>query len=215
VSPHDGDVPFEDDPTGMRALLSSLPDPGPMPDDLVARIQASLLSESRSRAADAQTPHAIPQPPVATARHGASIPASRKRPLGQWIFGLAAAGLVVAGGGYAPCAGPLAGVTQRGGRLDGLRRGWKSTQPPRPSPRAMRAVRPRRLPTTPPSRGRSRSTEEDPPIRLRASRMRPIASCAEPRTPGRAVSPPTAPLGTATASRPASLHSASVQGTAR
>jgi hypothetical protein len=80
VSPHDGDVPFEDDPTGMRALLSGLPDPGPMPDDLVARIQASLLSESRSRAADAQTPHAIPQPPVAPNRHGASIPASRKRP---------------------------------------------------------------------------------------------------------------------------------------
>ena len=101
MSPHDGDVPFEDDPTGMRALLSSLPDPGPMPDDLVARIQASLLSESRSRAADAQTPHAIPQPPVAPNRHGASIPASRKRPVGQWIFGLAAAGVVVAGGGYA------------------------------------------------------------------------------------------------------------------
>lgn len=30
------------DPTGMRALLRGLPDPGPMPDDLVARIQASL-----------------------------------------------------------------------------------------------------------------------------------------------------------------------------
>ena len=30
------------DPTGMRALLRGLPDPGPMPDDLVARIQHSL-----------------------------------------------------------------------------------------------------------------------------------------------------------------------------
>lgn len=30
------------DPTGMRALLRGLPDPGPMPDDLVHRIQASL-----------------------------------------------------------------------------------------------------------------------------------------------------------------------------
>ncbi|GAA4115830.1 hypothetical protein GCM10022415_12510 [Knoellia locipacati] len=30
------------DPTGMRALLRGLPDPGPMPDDLVARIQSSL-----------------------------------------------------------------------------------------------------------------------------------------------------------------------------
>jgi hypothetical protein len=116
VSPHDGDVPFEDDPTGMRALLSSLPDPGPMPDDLVARIQASLLSESRSRAADAQTPHAIPQPPVAPNRHGASIPASRKRPVGQWIFGLAAAGVVVAGGGYA-LRGAAGGSDAAGGAV--------------------------------------------------------------------------------------------------
>ncbi|MEO6021234.1 MAG: hypothetical protein ABIP45_13390 [Knoellia sp.] len=32
------------DPTGMRALLRGLPDPGPMPEDLVQRIQASLAS---------------------------------------------------------------------------------------------------------------------------------------------------------------------------
>lgn len=38
MSTHDDDT----DPTGMRALLRGLPDPGPMPDDLVARIQASL-----------------------------------------------------------------------------------------------------------------------------------------------------------------------------
>ena len=37
----------DDDPTGMRALLSSLPDPGPMPDDLVARITASLAAEQQ------------------------------------------------------------------------------------------------------------------------------------------------------------------------
>jgi hypothetical protein len=41
-----------DDPTGMRALLSSLPDPGPMPPDLVARITASLASEQRNRERD-------------------------------------------------------------------------------------------------------------------------------------------------------------------
>ena len=35
---HDDADPIEHDPTGMRALLGSLPDPGPMPDDLVARI---------------------------------------------------------------------------------------------------------------------------------------------------------------------------------
>lgn len=34
------------DPTGMRALLSSLPDPGPMPADLVERITASLEQQA-------------------------------------------------------------------------------------------------------------------------------------------------------------------------
>jgi hypothetical protein len=38
-----------DDPTGMRALLGSLPEPGPMPADLVARITASLASEQQNR----------------------------------------------------------------------------------------------------------------------------------------------------------------------
>ncbi|MFC7490589.1 MULTISPECIES: hypothetical protein [unclassified Knoellia] len=33
------------DPTGMRALLRGLPDPGPMPDDLVRRIHASLAEQ--------------------------------------------------------------------------------------------------------------------------------------------------------------------------
>lgn len=36
----------EVDPTGMRALLSSLPEPGPMPADLVARITAALEQEA-------------------------------------------------------------------------------------------------------------------------------------------------------------------------
>lgn len=38
MSPHDD----ETDPTGMRDLLRGLPDPGPMPDDLVTRIESSL-----------------------------------------------------------------------------------------------------------------------------------------------------------------------------
>ncbi len=45
---HDDDAPVEHDPTGMRALLASLPDPGPMPDDLVARIAAALSAEASS-----------------------------------------------------------------------------------------------------------------------------------------------------------------------
>lgn len=39
----------EDDPTGIRALLSSLPDPGPMPPDLVDRITAALITERAAR----------------------------------------------------------------------------------------------------------------------------------------------------------------------
>lgn len=40
----------EPDPTGIRALLGSMPDPGPMPTDLVARITASLAAEQEARA---------------------------------------------------------------------------------------------------------------------------------------------------------------------
>ncbi|WP_157693059.1 hypothetical protein [Pedococcus dokdonensis] len=40
---------LEPDPTGIRALLSALPDPGPMPDDLVARITASIAHEQSAR----------------------------------------------------------------------------------------------------------------------------------------------------------------------
>ena len=39
----------EDDPTGVRALLSSLPEPDPMPAYLVERISASLAAEQASR----------------------------------------------------------------------------------------------------------------------------------------------------------------------
>ena len=39
----------EDDPTGVRALLSSLPEPEPMPAYLVDRISASLAAEQASR----------------------------------------------------------------------------------------------------------------------------------------------------------------------
>jgi hypothetical protein len=46
VTPHDDADPIEQDPTGMRALLGSLPDPGPMPEGLVARIAAALEDEA-------------------------------------------------------------------------------------------------------------------------------------------------------------------------
>ena len=56
---HDDRTPVEHDPTGMRALLSSLPDPGPMPDHLVARITAALAAE-----ADAAAGPAVDAPPA-------------------------------------------------------------------------------------------------------------------------------------------------------
>lgn len=43
------DESADDDPTGVRALLSALPDPGPMPADLVARITGSLQQEQEQR----------------------------------------------------------------------------------------------------------------------------------------------------------------------
>lgn len=46
TQPHDDGVPVEHDPTGMRALLAGLPDPGPMPDELVSRITAALAAEA-------------------------------------------------------------------------------------------------------------------------------------------------------------------------
>lgn len=40
---------FENDPTGMRDLLRSLPDPGPMPQDVADRITAALAQEQQDR----------------------------------------------------------------------------------------------------------------------------------------------------------------------
>jgi hypothetical protein len=45
------DPSHDDDPTGVRALLSSLPEPDPMPAHLVERINASLAAEQARRAA--------------------------------------------------------------------------------------------------------------------------------------------------------------------
>lgn len=85
VSPDlSADLPpdLEPDPTGIRALLSSLPDPGPMPDDLVARITASIAHEQAARGAS------VPEP-------GGTVLPLRRRGWGWQHLGAAAAAAVV------------------------------------------------------------------------------------------------------------------------
>lgn len=87
----DPDVEDVEDPTGIRALLQGLPDPGPMPADLVARIETRLaVEQSHHRSAG----HGI-------GARGDSIvdlaaERSRRRP-GRTLalLGAAAAGLMV------------------------------------------------------------------------------------------------------------------------
>lgn len=81
-----------DDPTGMRSLLSSLPDPAPMPGDVAARIEASLADaaeELRRRPADGEPG----RPPWASTRSRGGRASSRT------IAALAAGFLVIAGAG--------------------------------------------------------------------------------------------------------------------
>ena len=91
---------LDEDPTGIRALLGSLPDPGPMPDDLVARIQASLTAEQEARR-----------------RHDGSdgatvVPLAPRRRWGWKQLGVAAAAVAaVAVGLPALAGGGLGGVT--------------------------------------------------------------------------------------------------------
>jgi hypothetical protein len=59
-------APPDDDPTGVRALLSALPEPDPMPEHLVERINASLAAEQTQRAA--RTSSAPVTPLLTTAR---------------------------------------------------------------------------------------------------------------------------------------------------
>ena len=77
TAPHDfHPEALEEDPTGMRALLSSLPDPGPMPDDLVDRITASLAAEQAGPALDElaeRRRRRLPRRPVLVAAAAAAV----------------------------------------------------------------------------------------------------------------------------------------------
>ena len=90
----------DEDPTGIRALLGSLPDPGPMPDDLVTRIQASLAAEQAARGQHDESGGA----PV--------VPLASRRRWGWRQLGVAAAAVAaVAVGLPALAGGGLGGVT--------------------------------------------------------------------------------------------------------
>lgn len=88
---HDDDAQVENDPTGVRALLSSLPDPGPMPDTVFARISASLQEEQERREQQAAFGHDSSPGLISLAaeRH-------RRRPMRTLTYLGAAAGLAVA-----------------------------------------------------------------------------------------------------------------------
>lgn len=51
-SPHGRSSEHEHDPTGMRDLLASLPDPGPMPDHVMRDIQSALAKEQQQRSGE-------------------------------------------------------------------------------------------------------------------------------------------------------------------
>ncbi|WP_298752001.1 hypothetical protein [uncultured Serinicoccus sp.] len=95
VDPPEGHDPDdqEHDPTGVRALLSGLPDPGPMPEHLVHRIQTRLAVE-REHLVDAASHH----PLTGSADRVVDLAAERGRRRPGRTLGLlaaAAAGLAI------------------------------------------------------------------------------------------------------------------------
>ena len=68
-------APDEEDPTGIRALLGSLPAPGPMPDDVSRSISAALAREQEARAAQGSGSGNVA--PLARGRQGRRAGAAR------------------------------------------------------------------------------------------------------------------------------------------
>lgn len=82
------------DPTGVRALLAGLPDPGPMPDDLIQRIGARLEVERARQAEGASDPSVFAG--SGTDVVDLSDERSRRRPTRTLaLLGAAAVGLAV------------------------------------------------------------------------------------------------------------------------
>lgn len=116
---HDDPTPVEHDPTGMRDLLASLPDPGPMPEDLVARITAALAEESRAAQASfaAQAGRVADAPPT-TLDAGNVVPLRPHRPTLRHLAVAAAVVTAIGLGGAALGAwpssltGPIAALSE-------------------------------------------------------------------------------------------------------
>lgn len=96
---HETSEPEEVDPTGVRDLLSSLGDPGPMPPALVSRIQCSLDEAARERSATPPTPAAAPHPAAPALSTPTDLDAARSRRRARWVFPVAAAAAVLLVGG--------------------------------------------------------------------------------------------------------------------
>ncbi len=73
----------DEDPTGVRALLSALPEPGPMPAHVVARINASLAAAQTERSATSAGGSVTPL-----------VPGRQRRP-GRVLFAAAGAAAAV------------------------------------------------------------------------------------------------------------------------
>lgn len=99
------------DPTGVRTILSSLPDPAPMPEALVHRITASLAREEalREEAQHLGTVHSL------AAAHGPEGSLRRRRPLVHRLPAIAVAASIVVFAG----AVVLGVLTMNGGLVGG------------------------------------------------------------------------------------------------
>ncbi|NNG38441.1 hypothetical protein HJ588_04020 [Flexivirga sp. ID2601S] len=86
---------FDQDPTGMRDLLRSLPDPGPMPPAVTDRISAALAREQQARAGDDHTNVTPLARPTSSGMTGAPRTRGSRRPM-QVVGGLVAAAAVAA-----------------------------------------------------------------------------------------------------------------------
>ena len=114
--PKDDGSAMDHDPTGVRDLLSRLPAPGPMPDELVARITAALAAESDAARADggAAGGEVVPLPQRRRS--------SRLRHLGVaaavvTALGLGGYGLTALQGGGAPAVDALTSRDDSGGAV--------------------------------------------------------------------------------------------------